>query len=368
MHVGMGVMFQGLAPGVDDHTVIHNELALLDRAEAAGMQSVWTPEHHFTRYHMMPNPAQFLTYVAARTARVKLGTLVMVLPWHDPIRVAEEIAWLDTVSGGRAILGVGRGLGSIEFEGFRVEMSESRHRFVEYATAISTGLEAGAIEFDGEFYKQPRAEIHPPPVATFRGRTYASAVSPESARIMASLGYGLLLIAQKPWETTERETRGYRDLFREINGCDPPSPVLFNFTVVHPDSGQAREMRERYTMSYARSTVDHYEFTNPRLESINGYEYYAKLRAQILSKGGSKFNQFLADLQIGGTPDEVVEQTVDRIRALDAGGVINALSFGGMTPEVAQQNFDTYTRSVLPRLRKIDPHRDICNQHLPAAC
>jgi alkanesulfonate monooxygenase SsuD/methylene tetrahydromethanopterin reductase-like flavin-dependent oxidoreductase (luciferase family) len=359
MHVGMGFFFQG---GEDrtDHEVYAQQLEFLGQAEARGFESIWTAEHHFTRYQMMPNPVQFLTYAAAKTERAKLGSMVMVLPWHDPVRVAEEIAWLDTVSGGRAVLGLGRGLGSIEFDNFRLDMGESRQRFVEYATAISESLETGVIRSDGELYRQPPAELHPPAAATFRGRTYASAVSPESARIMARLGYGLILIAQKPWQTTVDETAAYRELFVELNGYPPPRPVLLNFTTVDADAGRARELHERYAMAYARSTIDHYEFTNERLEHIPGYEYYAGLRRNIQKHGLDRFNRFLADLQMGGTPDSLVEQTVERVRALDAGGVINVFGFGGMSPEVAQRNLDTYVEHVLPRLRATDPSREIC--------
>jgi alkanesulfonate monooxygenase SsuD/methylene tetrahydromethanopterin reductase-like flavin-dependent oxidoreductase (luciferase family) len=286
--------------------------------------------------------------------------MVIVLPWHDPVRVAEEVAWLDTVSRGRVVLGFGRGLGSIEFDNFRLEMGESRQRFVEYATAISDALETGAIEYDGELYRQPRAELHPPAFTSFRGRSYASAISPESAQIMARLGYGLLLIAQKPWDTTLAEVTSYRELYREINGHEPPRPVLVNYTTVDVDPGRAREMHEQFAVGYARSTIDHYEFTNPRLEHVNGYEYYAGLRRNIEKHGLPAFNRFLADLQMGGTPDELVEQTVDRVRALDAGGVINVLGFGGMTGEESQRNFDTYAEHVLPRLQAIDTFRDIC--------
>ena len=293
--------------------------------------------------------------------------MVMVLPWHDPVRVAEEIAWLDSVSGGRAVLGLGRGLGPIEFDGFRLEMGESRQRFVEYAAAISAGLESGVLEYDGELYKQPRAELHPPAAATFRGRTYASAVSPESAKIMARLGYGLILIAQKPWETTITETADYARLFREINGHEPPQPVLVNFTTVDRDPGRAAALHEEHAMAYARSTIDHYQFTNPRLETVPGYEYYAGLRRNINKHGLVRFNRFLADLQMGGTPGALLEQTIERVRALDAGAVINVLGFGGMTQEVAQRNFSTYAEHVLPALRAVDPARDLGGDGTPWA-
>jgi hypothetical protein len=169
-----------------------------------------------------------------------------------------------------------------------------------------------------------------------------------------------MLIAQKPWETTVQETADYRELFREINGHEPPQPVLVNFTTVDVDAVRAREMHEEYAMAYARSTVDHYEFTNPRLEHVNGYEYYAGLRRNIEKHGLTRFNRFLADLQMGGTPDALVEQTVERVRALDAGGVVNILGFGGMTADVAQRNFATYAEHVLPQLQEIDTFRDIC--------
>ena len=360
MHVGLGVFFQGLEPGRSDHDVVMGNLSFADRAEGLGFGSIWTAEHHFTHYHMMPNPAQFLTYVAGRTTHARLGTMVMVLPWHDPVRVAEEIAWADTVSGGRMVLGLGRGLGSIEFDNFRLDMGESRQRFTEYATAISDGLETGVLRADGELYRQPRAELHPGAFASFRGRTYASAVSPESAEIMARLGYGLMLIAQKPWATTIKETAAYRELFVRINGRQPPRPVLVNFSTVDPDPVRARELHEEYAMGYARSTIEHYEFTNPRLERINGYEYYAGLRRNIEKHGLATFNRFLADLQMGGTPEELVEQTTERVRELDAGGVVNVLGFGGMPQEVAERNFASYAEHVLPKLRAIDPHREIC--------
>lgn len=360
MHVGMGAFFQGLDSPLSDGEIVASNVALAERAEGLGFDSIWTAEHHFTRYHMMANPVQFLTYMAGRTSSVRLGTMVVVLPWHDPVRVAEEIAWLDTVSRGRVVLGLGRGLGRVEFDNFRLEMGESRQRFVEYATAISSAMETGTIESDGELYIQPPAAIRPQAFTTFRGRTYASAVSPESAKIMARLGYGLMLIAQKPWETVKRETAEYRDLFLELNGAEPPAPVLVDFTVVHESAAAAAEMHEQYTVGYARSTVEHYEFTNPRLQTVNGYEYYAGLSRNIEKHGLAAFNRFLADLQISGTPDQVVDAMVSRVRELNAGGVVSALSFGGMTPDVANANFELYATEVLPSLRRIDPARDIC--------
>ena len=202
MHVGYSAIFQNPDDALSDYEVYRNELRLAELAEPLGFESIWSVEHHFTDYTMCPDVVQFLTYMAGRTVRAKLGTMVIVLPWHDPMRVAEKVSMLDNISDGRVILGIGRGLGRVEFEGFRVDMNESRQRFVEYAEYVLEGLEKGYVEYDGEFVKQPRRDLRPAPFRTFRGRTYAAAVSPESSRIMAKLGVGLLIVPQSRGKTS----------------------------------------------------------------------------------------------------------------------------------------------------------------------
>ena len=143
MHVGMATIFQNPGRAAADYQVYRNELRLADLVEALGFESIWAVEHHFGDYTMCPDVIQFLTYMAGRTHHAKLGSMVVVLPWHDPIRVAEEVSMLDNLSGGRMILGIGRGLARVEYEGFRLDMSESRTRFIESAECLLAGLEQG---------------------------------------------------------------------------------------------------------------------------------------------------------------------------------------------------------------------------------
>ena len=122
--------------GLSDAAVLGEHMALGDLAEPLGFDSLWALEHHFTGYAMSPAPTQLLSYYAGRTKRLTLGTAVIVLPWHDPVRVAEEIALLDVISGGRCMFGFGRGAASVEYAGFRVPMEEARPRFVEAAQIV----------------------------------------------------------------------------------------------------------------------------------------------------------------------------------------------------------------------------------------
>ena len=164
MHVGMAVVFQGCGEGRTDRNVYRNELRFGDLAEPLGFESLWGVEHHFTDYTMCPDVLQYLTYFAGRTHRIQLGSMVVVLPWHDPMRVAEQVVMLDHISNGRFIFGIGRGLGRVEFEGFGVNQEESRERFIESAQMILEGLERGYCEFDGKFVKQIRARAPAPAV------------------------------------------------------------------------------------------------------------------------------------------------------------------------------------------------------------
>ncbi len=354
MHTGITLVFQNIDGNVSDAETYRNELDLALRAEAAGFDSVWTPEHHFTAYGMTPDVPQFLSWLAAKTSTVKLGTMVSVLPWQDPVRTAENFILLDHLSGGRSMLGIGRGLGRVEFDGFRVEMGKSRRLFAEYAEAILNGLESGVIEADGELYKQPAMDLRPAPYASFRGRTFASAVSPQSIDLMASLQVGLMVIAQKPWDKAEAEMRDYRARYLEINGEEPAKPIICVFVGVGETEAEAREMRDVYLRRYAESTVEHYEFDNVGFAKIEGYEYYAGLSRNIEKHGVDGFCDFLADLQVWGTPDQVVDRILEYVDRLDAGGVLIAPSFGGMAPEVSSRNFELLASEVLPRLKVHD--------------
>jgi alkanesulfonate monooxygenase SsuD/methylene tetrahydromethanopterin reductase-like flavin-dependent oxidoreductase (luciferase family) len=224
MHVGFGPLFQNPDNRLSDAEVYRQELRLAEMAEPLGFDSIWSVEHHFTDYTMCPDVLQFLSYMAAKTTRARLGSMVVVLPWHDPVRVAEQIILLDHLSAGRLILGLGRGLARVEYEGFRRDQNEGRQHFLEYAALVLTALECGYME-GGETLQQPRRELRPLPLRSFRGRTYAAAVSPESMPIMARLGLGLLIIPQKPWDVVENDLGVYQQVYREVNGTEAPPPL-----------------------------------------------------------------------------------------------------------------------------------------------
>jgi alkanesulfonate monooxygenase SsuD/methylene tetrahydromethanopterin reductase-like flavin-dependent oxidoreductase (luciferase family) len=358
MHVGMSTVFQNPKQRRSDYDVYRNELRLTDLAEPLGFESVWGVEHHFTGYTMCPDVIQFLTYVAGRTEKARLGSMVVVLPWHDPMRVAEEVAMLDQLSDGRMIFGIGRGLGRIEYEGFRLDMGESRARFIEAARTVLEGLERGYCEFDGQYVKQPRRHIRPAPFRTFKGRSYAAAVSPESVRIMAELGVGILIIPQKPWEEVAKELRAYREVYREVNAQEAPAPIGVGWTFCDGNPDRAYEMARKYIGGYWQSVMDHYEFKADHFKSIKGYEYYGKMTDKIFKYGDKDVMEFFMNLQVWGTPEQCYEKIMKIYQTIGNDSFVGVFSYADMPYEEAERNMRLFASEVMPALKAFQPAQE----------
>jgi alkanesulfonate monooxygenase SsuD/methylene tetrahydromethanopterin reductase-like flavin-dependent oxidoreductase (luciferase family) len=355
MHVGMASVFQNPGRSRTDLEVYQNELRLADLAEPLGFDSIWGVEHHFTDYTLCPDVLQFLTYMAGRTERACLGSMVVVLPWHDPLRVAEQVSMLDNISGGRLILGLGRGAGKVEFDGFRLSMAESRQRFIESARMLLAGLERGYCEHDGMFVKQPRAPIRPAPFKSFRGRTYAAAVSPDSARILAELGVGILIIPQKPWGEVAKELDAYRVIFREVNRVEAPPPIAACWTFCDANAERASETARRYMGGYFDSVLAHYNFAGDHLGKTQGYEYYGKMAEKIHTYGTEGVTDFFVNLQVWGTPEQCYAKILETRRRIGNESFVGVFSYAGMPWDEAERNMRLFAREVLPALKRLEP-------------
>ena len=357
MHVGLTTIFQNpdRDGGHSDYAVYQKDLKLALMAEGQGFDSVWGIEHHFTDYTMMPDVVDFLSFIGGACRKVKLGTMVVVLPWNDPMRVAEKMSMLDCMTDGRAILGIGRGLGRVEFEGFRQDMGESRERFMESADMILNGLENGYCEFNGKHIKQPKARIRPEPFKSFRNRTYAAAVSAESSQIMANLGIGLLVIPQKPWEVHAQELAEYNTLFQQMHGRAAPNPICAGWVMCDSDAGRAEELAHKYIVGYWRSVVKHYEMNSSHFATTKGYEYYTNLNATLEAMGIDGMAKFFTDLQVWGTPEQCFEKIKDIQARTNCCAFNGIFSYAGMPLEIGRANQSLFAKEVLPEIKKLGP-------------
>jgi alkanesulfonate monooxygenase SsuD/methylene tetrahydromethanopterin reductase-like flavin-dependent oxidoreductase (luciferase family) len=353
MHVGYGAFLQNPDKRITDAEVYRRELALAKLAEPLGFQSVWGTEHHFTDYLLSPDVLEFLAYMAGCTEKAYLGSMVVVLPWHDPVRVAEQVSLLDHLSGGRTILGLGRGLGRVEFEGFRVNMGDSREMFSEYAGMILEALETGVAECDGKFVQQPRREIRPAPFKSFRERTYAATMSPDSMPILARLGLGILVIPQKPWHEVEKDFALYNATFREANGRDAPPPISHAMLYVDEDAGRGAEMAHRYIGDYYHSVMKHYELLAGHLANTKGYDFYHRVGKHIARTGADQAAAQFTELMPFGTPAQVLEKLHFIHERIGNSAFVGTFSYGGMPYDMAERSLRLFADKVLPELRQM---------------
>ena len=342
-------------PGRPDSSVVAEHLALADLAEPLGFDSLFALEHHFTGYSMTPSPLQTLAYYAAKTTRITLGTCVIVLPWHDPIRVAEQIAYLDLLCRGRCMFGFGRGAASAEYAGFRVPMEEARARFVESAQLVTKALRDEVFEWNGEFFKIPRTSIRPRPMSSPEQRFYASSVSPESAEIMAKLGFGMMVIMQNEWKRAAADIQKYREIAMAV-GHTPPPPVILTNVSCAPSRAQAQDRAMQFLGAKWDSIDHHYNFSDGHLASVKGYESYGKM-AKTYGKlkdpvERKKMTDFYVGIQIVGTPDDCIQQLGEMQKLTGTDHVVCDFSYGRMPPDQAELNMRHFAERVMPIVQR----------------
>jgi len=341
--------------GRADASVLAEHMALGDLAEPLGFDSLFALEHHFTGYAMSPAPTQLLAYYAGRTKRITLGTAVIVLPWHDPVRVAEQIALLDILCGGRCVFGFGRGAASVEYAGFRVPMEEARPRFVEAAKIVVKALTDDVFEWDGEFFKIPRTSIRPRPISHPERRFYASSVSPESAEIMARLGFGVLVVMQNEWPKAAEDIQRYREIAAAV-GHSPRPPIILTNVSVAESRAEAQERAVTYLSRKWDSIDQHYHFSDGHLAGVKGYEFYGSMAKTYSKMKDESFRKkatdFYVKIQIVGTPDDCLQQIAELHRLTGVDHLVTEFAFGGMPHEQAELNMRLFADRVMPVLQR----------------
>ena len=341
-------------PKTSDRSIFLEEVGLARLADASGFDSVWTIEHHFTPYTMVTNPLQLLTYLAGVTDQVDLGSMVVVLPWHNPVRVAEDVNMLDALLGpDREIMcGVGRGLGRREYEGLSVDQNEARGRFDEGIQILRQLLKTGRCTFDGEFWKVEDVRLRPQPDRDLSPQLFCAGGTSETTKIIAKHDVKPLSVPTTSLELSLAGIRNYANLRKEA-GHEPVHTKLALWTYCTQDEAQAEEAR-RLVKCYSDSALRHYEMMGTHLKNIKGYETYAANAERLRANPDAFLETFISDHPIG-TPDEVIQQTEKLAGAFGASEIMFIFKYGGMPLAQAEKSMQLFAQEVIPALRGFNP-------------
>jgi len=349
MDVGLQMVFSSYGwTNVSDQQVWDEELKLARMAADLGFDVLWSVEHHFNDYSFCPDNLQLMSWLAATCPNVDLGTAAVILPWHDPLRVAEQASMLDYLSKGRMRLGMGRGLARREFAAFRGTMDESRERFDEAAAMILAALRTGFMEGDGPHYKQPRIEIRPRRTRSIDGRVYAVASSDDSVVSAAKLNARMVMFADRPWPLRMPAIQKHRDLTRQLHGVDAAPPLLADFCVCTPTLDGAEDMARQYMGKFVESNFYHYELLGDHFASVKGYDAYAQKIAMAKEIGMDGIVSAFMQAAVWGTPDRILRMFEDRKSVVGDFELATSFRFGGIPYDQAEAGLKLYCKEVLP--------------------
>lgn len=355
MDVGIQMIFSTYGwPGMTDSEAWRDEIRLARLADELGFTVLWSVEHHFHDYSFCPDNTQLLAYLAALCPNADLGTAAVILPWNDPLRVAEKISALDLLSNGRVRFGMGRGLARREFAAFRGDMNHSREQFDEASAMILAALRTGIIEGNGKFYPQPRVEIRPRPERSFDDRIYAVASSDDSIEAAARLKARMVLFADRPWAQRLPGIERFRQLFGQYHAVLAPPVLTADQCVCAATPEKARELAERHMPVFVDSNLEHYELTSTHFESAKGYDSYAKKSKIVRDLGRDGLVAALMEAAVFGTPDGVLRTLERRRQMIGPFELASSFRFGGIPYAEAAESLRLFGTEVLPVLRTWD--------------
>ncbi|WP_330231468.1 LLM class flavin-dependent oxidoreductase [Nocardia sp. NBC_00508] len=354
-------------PSPPDYVKWDEVLDLGDRIEPLGFDSIWSVEHFATPYGMVPNSLQHLAFWAGRTERVDLGTSVIVLPWHHPVQVAHEIAFLDILLQGRNYtIGVGRGLSPKEFGPLGIPQEQARQRFVESLDVIRLGLTQERFSYDGEIFKIPETSIRPQPR---HGDLWSNALggfmTETSLEAVAKAGLGAIVVSPQSFDKVAQNMMLFNQI-RQQNGLSPdsqPMVLLWAYCVERPEEAA---IARKYFARFERDGALHYGFADPTaFENISGYEQYAEMMKQpdsgstgFVPGGGAEVAEHnAADNQLIGTPDEIIEKVEYMQRTTGAREIAVNFNFGGMPHDLCVKSMQLFAAEVLPAIREMPTDR-----------
>lgn len=274
-------------------------------ADALGFESIYVVEHHFTGLGQVSATLNLLSYLAARTNRIRLGTGVTVLPWHNPVLLAEQIGTLDILSGGRADIGIGKGYRPIEFNGFNIDQSQAAERYEEALALILKSLTATErFSHSGKYWTFNDIVVEPAPLQKPHPPIWVGAGSTPSIEKAASRGFKLLLDLWADTPTIGERVQIFRNACeragRVWNASDVGTARSINIT--HSEEASTEIIRTRANLVHKTGALKGSTFVAPAgldPDSMEAAWAFAE-RAAII-----------------GTPDMVVS----RLKELEALGV-----------------------------------------------
>lgn len=310
-------------------------------AETLGFDSIWFAEHHFSNYGYIPNPLLLAARIAAETSHIRIGTAVLVLPFWNPLRVAEDIALTDHLTGGRLEVGVARGYQPFEFRRFGLDQAEARERTDETLAILVRALTEESFSFAGRFHQIPETTLFPKPLQSPRPPIWLAAHTPESFAIGARYGLRALTTnSGRPVSVLEEGWANYLAARRD----HPDGPTEFGVQAqvcVAPTDAEAREQMPHFLYQTRQATA----LRHGREHVVSG------VSEPLPFEGEPGLDEMFEQRTLAGSPATVIAKIQRYREACDMSLLSCVLHGGAMRPEVVRQTMRLLAEEVMPAFR-----------------
>lgn len=325
-------------------------LAQVRHAEQLGFDSVWITEHHFSRHGIVSATLSLLAYLAGVTEKIRLGTGVTVLPFHNPIELAEQAATVDLLSDGRLDFGVGRGFQWGEFHKLNIPMEESSRRFEESMDVLTKAwTSTKPFDHNGEFWQFNDMTVHPRPVQLPHPPIFVAASSEASVNRVARNDWNLLIGQGETFEQVSKQIQFYKNaLAEEGNKFTQNRVVLARPMYTAPNLSQSKIDTEIPFMWFKQTGQEVGAPPDNQVELLP--EEYRSYRGRFAREVTFDYNAMYENVALFGTPDDITA----KIKDLQKSGVekiIFFINFGGIKHQKVLDSLDLFAKEVMPNFQ-----------------
>ena len=322
---------------VSEQSIYETEIPQMVAADALGYDSIWIAEHHFSNFGICSAPQVLAASIAGQTKRLRVGMGITLLPLHDPVQIAEELAVLDQLSGGRLEVGIGRASTTVEYSGFNIPYDESRPR-VDEGLAILRGLwTQDQFSYAGQFRRVDQVRLVPKPLQKPHPPLYLACNSADTVPIAARHGLPMMT----SFLVLDEALNERREVYRQVS-----SEAGFPAAEVEARIAQTWNIRFVYLADDERAAL------NDPKEHLLGYLGSATERPSSILRGhrGRSYEEHLqAGAAFFGTPNQVADQIA---RFHEFTGIENLLCFTSvraMDPVKVMRSMELFAAKVMPQ-------------------
>ncbi|MCL6564622.1 MAG: LLM class flavin-dependent oxidoreductase [Firmicutes bacterium] len=338
--------------------VYNQYLDQLEYADQLGYDGVVVNEHHQTSYGNMPSPNIMAAMLARRTRRAKIAIMGNALPLYDhPLRVAEEVAMLDVVTGGRIISGFVRGIGC-EYYVFQVNPAHSYERFREaHDLIVQAWTRPGPFEFRGKFYDLPYVNTWPRPVQKPHPPIWIpSSGSLETIRWAVAHRYPYVQTTN-PARAVLKNFELYREEAERQGFSAGPEYLGWSMPIyVAETDAQALAEAKPHLEYYWRSFKMSVELRlPPGYSSVASTIRTRQIKALDTRTAMTAEDLLEQEMAIIGSPATVRDRLAEYYRTMRFGKILALMHFGTMPHHLALKNLELYAREVMPFVRGLGP-------------